>query len=272
MCNALETLRTLVDERIRDLPEKELVELFQKMNGLHVDGDLGPVTVRKIEQPRFCGVLDRASAVRARWDHTGWDGKAWKGQPFNMKLNYHVAAPIPGWSMLQTHEAFAQALESLSKVCAVVFLRVDTPANANLLYKVGPIDKASNTLAWCELPYGKDTPGTTLNSLIDNAEPWINSADPPNGRLDLVRVLAHETGHGLGLEHGPEGALLAPYYDRAIREPQAWDIQELQIRYGPHVVETPTTPPPQPPSNAKAKVDILLPSGIRYAGELDPVT
>lgn len=269
--NAIDVLRGLVADRLANLSEGELIAEFQRINGLVVDGDLGQVTKRKIMQPRFCGVKDNASATRARWDHTLWDGRAWKGTPANMLLKYHVADTIPGWSMQQTWDAFATALASLSAVCAVEFVRIDTPSGANLLYKVGIIDHPSATLAWCELPYGKDTPATQLNSLIDSEEPWANSADPPNGRLDIVRVLAHETGHGVGLEHGPEGALLAPYYDAKIRTPQAWDIQELQIRYGPHVV---TTTPPVPPSNpnAKLKIDILLPSGVKYHGELEPTT
>lgn len=270
--DAIEVLRGLVGEKLAGLNEADLIAEFQRINGLNVDGDLGPVTERKILQPRFCGVKDNVSATRARWDHTNWDGAKWKnGVPSNMLLKYHVAAAIPTWSMQQTYDAFASALGSLSAVCAVEFVRLDTPSGANLLYKVGPIDGPSSTLAWCELPVGKDTPATQLNSLIDNGEPWINSADPPNGRLDIVRVLAHESGHGLGLEHGPEGCLLAPYYDAHVRVPQAWDITELQLRYGPHVVATPTTPPASPPANPNTKcvVDIRLPDGAHFQGELE---
>jgi hypothetical protein len=272
--NAIDVLRGLVSDRLAGLSEADLIAEFQRINGLAVDGDLGPVTERKIMEPRFCGVKDNASATRARWDHTQWDGKQWKGTPTNMLLKYHVADLIPGWSVQQTNDAFATALGSLSAVCAVEFVRLDSPQGANLLYKVGNIDGPSSTLAWCELPYGPDTPAKTLNSLIDNSEPWVNSADPSNGRLDIVRVLAHESGHGLGLEHGPDGALLAPYYNAQVRTPQAWDTQELQIRYGPHVAVTPTTPPSVPPSNpnAKAIIDIRLPNGVHYNGELEPTT
>jgi len=216
-------------------------------------------------------VKDNASATRARWDHTLWDGKAWKGTPANMQLNYYVADALPGFSMQATQEAFAMALQSLSAVCAINFVRLDNPTGANLLYKIGKIDQAGSTLAWCELPYGKDTPATTLNSLVDKDEPWVNSASPPNSKLDIVRVIAHETGHGVGLEHGPEGALLAPYYDRQIRYPQAWDIQEMQIRYGPRVVEEPGTPEPVPPGDADALVTIVIPDSRTYQGAVPPL-
>ena len=78
MTTAIDTLRTLVSEKLASLPETDLVAIFQKIHGLKVDGDLGPVTERFINRPRFCGVKDHAAATRARWDNTLWTGSAWK--------------------------------------------------------------------------------------------------------------------------------------------------------------------------------------------------
>lgn len=270
----LEKIKALFEPSdIATLSDHEVIESYQAKYGLEVDGRLGPVTAREVERPRFCKTPDRlmAKGVRARWDHTNWTGTGWKnGTPSNMELTYCVAAALPGMSVQQTHAAFAEALGYWTAVCAVVFTRTDNPL-ANLYCQVGAIDGPSSTLAWCELPAGKDTPQTVLRAMFDSGEPWVNSADPPNARIDAVRVIAHELGHGLGLDHGPDGNLLAPYYDRTIRKPQAWDIDEVRLRYGPPV---PVNSPSQPPGNpdAKAVVTVLLPNGVKYAGELEPTT
>lgn len=256
---------------IAGVSDYELVETFQENAGLKSDGIIGPVTARTVERPRMCGVPDRlrAKGSRARWDHTNWDGKQFKnGVPSNMELRYHVVGALPNLTKAQTDAAFAEGLGYWTAVCAVVFVRVDNPQSANLLYKIGKIDGPSSTLAWCELPEGKDTPNTQLNSLFDSGEPWVVSNDPPNGRIDAVRVICHETGHGIGLDHGPDGNLLAPYYDPRIRKPQAWDVAEAQVRYGPPV----PVGGPSVPASGKAVVEILLPSGVKYHGELEPTT
>ena len=58
------------------------------------------------------------------------------------------------------------------------------------------------------------------------------SERPSGGSIDLVRVVAHEMGHALGLPHGPSGNLMQPTVDARIRRPKSWDIAEIQRRYG----------------------------------------
>lgn len=251
--------------------EQEVIEVFQEQNGLEVDGQLGQVTARTVERPRFCAMVLplQAKGTRARWDHTRWNGKAWVGEPANMQLTYHVVSELTGLTRQQTDAAFAEALKYWTDVCAVVFTPIQDAKTANVLIKVDRIDGESSTLAWAELPAGPDTPKTQLDSMYDSGEPWVDSADPPNGRIDAVRVICHEFGHILGLDHGPDGNLLAPYYDRSIRRPQAWDISEVQVRYGQPVPVTPTTPtvpPAGPPQQVRATV--YIPGLGQYDGEL----
>lgn len=270
--NAVETLRSLMDDDLKHLPEDKLIEIFQHIHGLKVDGRMGPVTEREIARPRFCAVEDklRAKGTRARWDHTTWDGKKFSGPPTNMVLLYHVAGALPNLSKGQTDQAFAEALSYWTAVCAVAFVPTADPNSANLLFEIGKIDGPSSTLAWQELPEGKDTTKTTLRGLYDAGEPWVDSADPSNSNIDCVRVICHETGHGLGLDHGPEGNLLAPYYDRQIRKPQSWDISEAQLRYGPPVpASVPDTPPA--PGQRRIKLDLIDEFGKRWNGEAVPV-
>lgn len=252
----------------------DLVRRFQGIHGLKTDGFAGPVTQRFLDMPRFCGVRDRETVAgqRCRWDHTTWDGSNFSGQPTAMGLNYFVGEPAPGLTQQQTEAVAAAAFAEIAAHGAVRFTPITTPTGANVIIKFGQIDGPSATLAYTELPCGPDTPAKLLDFLADNAEPWVDSADPPNGKIDFRRVLIHEMLHLMGLEHGPQGCIMAPYYDRSIRTMQAWDIQELQLRYGPPI--TAPAPPVTPPVNplAKAVIDVLLPTGVKYHGELDPTT
>lgn len=268
----LQAIKAIVrDQDQVGLSDHQIVAGFQEANGIRPDGIIGQVTARVVERPRFCAVEDklRAKGSRARWDHTNWDGKQWRdGKPSNMQLTYCVVGTLPNLSQTQTDAAFAEAFNYWTSVCAVVFVRTQDPARANLLCKVGKIDGASSTLAWCELPEGKDTPNTQLNSLFDSGEPWVVSADPPANRIDAVRVICHEMGHGLGLDHGPEGNLLAPYYDPHVRTPQAWDIAEVQLRYGPPVpVGSPSAPPANP--NVTWTIEMRSSDGQVLSGKLE---
>jgi hypothetical protein len=240
----------------------EAIAKFQAIHGLKIDRNAGPITQREMGRQRFCAVPDRIAldaASRCRWDHTQWNGSGWKeNKPATLILRYHVSSPLPGFSQEQTDAAFALALSYWAEVCAVKFER---NANApNLLFNIGKIDRASGTLAWQELPCGNDSPNSTFQGLYDSAEPWVISETPAPSKIDAVRVICHETGHGLGLDHGPEGALLAPYYDRTIRKPQKWDIAEAQFRYGPPV-EGPSVP-------AGKNQCVVTIDGKKYTGEL----
>jgi hypothetical protein len=169
-----------------------------------------------------------------------------------MLLTYAIEAALPGLSWTETIDAFDEALDSIAAVCAIEFERIPDARKANLFFEVRPIDQAGSTLAYQTLPCGPDTPQRQITGRYDTGEPWIVSVSPPPNRIDAVRVIAHETSHGVGLEHGPEGALLAPFYDRSIRTPQEWDIAELQIRYGPPLA----TPPIPPPTVADIIIDL----------------
>lgn len=223
----------------------QAVQKFQAIHGLIVDGEAGPVTQRELARPRFCAVPDRLvmdATQKCRWDHTRWNGTSWNERaPAAMLLRWHVTSALPGFSVEQTFAAFAEALSYWEAVCAVKFVRDES--QPNLWFNIRRIDRASGTLAWQTLPCGQDSPSTRLEGRYDSDEPWVISESPGPSKIDAVRVICHEAGHGIGLDHGPEGALLAPYYDRNIRRPQEWDIKEAQHRYGPPIVgEGPVVP------------------------------
>ncbi len=256
---------------VENRPLEDLIAEYQEIHGLKVDGDAGPVVERKLLQPRFCAVKDRLSATKCRWDATQWDGTKFKNGPIAMALLYNVVGTYPGMSPTETKATMADVMAAFPRVCAVAPVWTDDPSKANILIKVGKIDGPSSVLAWCELPCGPDTPATQLNALVDQDEPFVRQENPPNGRLDIDRIVRHEMGHGFGLDHLAEGNLMAPYYDPKIRDFQAGDIQELQLRYGPPVpVIAPTPVPPANPS-ASIVIDLWIPDGTgkqHWTGQL----
>lgn len=273
--SAIETFEKLVSliepADLEGLSDREVIEQWQAQYGLKPDGDLGPVTTRMVERPRFCGVRDRLNinGKICRWDRAKWDGKRFTTNPPQLCIvPYFVNGKAAKLTKQQTDSAVAEAVSAFMKVSAFVYVPVDSASAANLIISFGKIDGASSVLAWCELPCGPDSEATQLKSLVDDHEPWVISANPSNGYVDIVRVIRHELAHGAGMDHIADGNLLAPYYDANIREFQAGDIKELQLRYGPPVPVTPATPPPVPPANDKVRATVYIPGLGTYDGEL----
>jgi hypothetical protein len=245
---------------------EESIKKYQEIHGLKVDGVAGPVTQEYLDRPRFCSVPDRQTAdgSRCRWDHSKWTGTGWPAgqQPVALVLNWHVVESAPGFSYDNTVAIFQDAHNRWSNVCAIIFKYVSNSSQANLLYRFARIDRGGQTLAWQYLPCGPDGPNGQLDGRYDTSERWTYASleqPPVNSGIDLSAVACHEIGHGIGLEHGPQGALLAPYYSAAVRKPQDWDIKEAQLRYGPPVSAVPPEPTPPPdPVPPKGQLEIYI--------------
>lgn len=210
---------------------------------MNPQGELSP---HNSSQPiHICGVPESALAVAAaqvcKW-------------PFH-QLTWSVADPLPGLSDDAWQEAFRLALSYWSAVCWLDFEYTPNARTAHILATAGRIDGPSGTLAWSELPCGNPR---QLTQKYDTGEQrWVVSESPRGGELDIVRVVCHEVGHALGMQHIGAGNLLAPTYSASIRRPQPGDVAEMVRRYGRRPAAVPT-PVPVPPPNP---VPIPQPSG-----------
>lgn len=167
---------------------------------------------------RLCGVEDTlgVGSGMCRWP-----------QP---DVSWSIIADLPGWGREALQAAIESAFAGWSKVCGLrpVFRGFGERSNITIgVQTIGP----GQVLADCELPCGYSM-GHSARMRIDTAEAWVNAENPPSNRVDLVRTVCHELGHGIGIPHIGGGNLMAPTYSSQIRWPLAGDIAEAVARYG----------------------------------------
>lgn len=144
-------------------------------------------------------------------------------------ITWQLDAQLPGIERDALRGAIQAAGESWQRVCGVRWFE-GQGSRANILITTQR-ERPGGVLADCELPYPGMSADATLRLRIDEADAWAIADNPPPNRVGLVQVLAHEIGHGLGLGHGPQGALMQPTYSPRLWAPQAWDIVEARLRY-----------------------------------------
>lgn len=229
-----------VDDRLTELGWDSVRE-YQDFHGLKPDGDAGPVTRRSMAGLRICKGPERMTGSQVcKW------GKH--------DLKWHFSGRLPGLSDDEAKEAFRLATKYWEAVCDLRFQYVSQPGAADLLLQAGAIDTAGGTLAWQELPCGRDS---QKDGMYDTRDTWTAAESPQRGRIDLVRVAAHELGHGIGIPHIASGNLLQPTYDLRIRRPQSGDIKEAQKRYGAPKDQPDPTEPPIDPGDGITLFDIV---------------
>lgn len=183
----------------------------------------------------------------------------------SLDVTWGIAAGLPGFAADSFRSAATEAFARLSRVCGVRPRFIADASSANIILGIQTIGPGG-VLADCEIP--------TMRSMqqqcrmrIDTAEAWCISDNPPPNKIDLVRVIAHEASHGLGVFHIGSGNLMAPTYSARIKEPQAGDIAELVARYGiPTAQPTPVDPPAS--DDDWAALAALLEQGARIVARI----
>jgi hypothetical protein len=222
---------------------------FQKFFGIKQSGQLCAKTIRAMELYR-CGVPDRSVAGTNSEKHiqrlTTFTAKMlpkWA----KTALTYRVANYVNGLARSAQDDIIDKAFALWTNVAALQINRCNS-GDCDILVSTGQgqkdnFDGPGGVLAWCYLPDGSDS---QLLMEFDLDETWIT--DSKQRGVLMLNVAAHEFGHALGLVHSTlPGALMAPYYNPLVAEPQQNDdITKVQALYGrPTQVTTQEAPKPK---------------------------
>lgn len=209
-----------------DAALKAVVESYQAWHGLLVDGVVGEKTCESLSAPRFCRHGD------------AFEPPASLGGAINRWGKRHLTIEVVGsLGRLRDDEFRDGVIVGARRWSDVADLTFDlAPSNGDLILDTGSIDGPGRTLAYFQLPSSDGFLGR-LEGRADDDERW-------NEVIPLADVIAHEVGHALGLGHTNVPRQLMNPILSSIRTPQAaWDIPQVQARYG-----APKTPQPVPPT------------------------
>ena len=222
----------LTDEEVDEVTQPEVTVAlvgFASFHGLEPNGWPGPDVERVLNAPRMCQLPDVMPVGErlCKWN-----------LPENI-VTWHATGTVPGVTMDDHKAAVHTAMGYWNAVCGIKLTYSDNPRTCNIIITSGQIDRAGGTLAWSELPCGNPR---MVTQKYDSAESWCVDESPPPQRIDLVRVVAHEGAHAIGISHIASGNLLAPMYNPQIRRPQPGDIAEAVSRYGRRSPDLPSPP------------------------------
>ena len=207
-----------------------LLSHAQEFLGLIVDGKLGPKTMEAMSLPR-CGTRDHRR--RPGSEPTQFH-EACQLQ-IGVYLDFTGLKTIGDFSPQAAEEVFWDTLNQYEALVNVDFCRVDRKSKALIEVHVGPANRG--VLAWMEVfdGYSGQHSSRYNQDVIWDEDLFVGTA-------------LHENGHGLGVDHSPNGirSIMAPVHDPTIEAVvDEWLLNQLVPRYG-KVTETPPIPVPQP--------------------------
>ena len=155
--------------------------------------------------------------------------------PRDATIRYRLALPgLPGVSRDALRTVFRAACDWWEAECGLWFDEVDSREN---FVVTSMTQQPGGVLADCTLPYQ-----FPVRMRLDASEPWAIGSPIPNNRVGLLPVLAHEIGHGLGLDHGGNSLMRRTYaHDMRIGD---WERQLVREAYGPPRPRQPEGLPP----------------------------
>lgn len=225
-----------------DAPEtRTAIEQYRAFNG--VAGDESEL-VNHLMRPR-CGLPDqlaRADASLCKWP----------------MLDVTASQQLGGLNPLPTDvekSIYVEALQNWNEVCGIKLRLIEAFGGTNIYSQPGPCQ--AGVLAYSYLPCGASQ-SSKMAQVYNRATNWTRSL--------LLQVATHELGHAIGLDHGPQGALMMPTADGRITKPQTWDIAQVRQRYGdPQPGKDPSPVPGETPIPTPTPTDgslVILPQTL----------
>lgn len=196
---------------------------YQAWYGLTPDNVIGPITSSLLTEDR-CGVGDFAGAENAQWPRSC--------------MGVTVAYDFSSIPADIAKAAWKLAIEMWNRACGITLEMIGRVSEAMIWATDGPLPGA--VLAWSEL--ARDRCDSRLEQRYDTTISYV---------IDfLAKIIGHELGHALGLNHSRSRADLlfssignAPFSTY----PGPGDLREVLRRYG-EPTKPPTPPTPDKPT------------------------
>lgn len=196
---------------------RDAMAKYQEVNGLPITGRHDDDMTLALMCERRCGHPDAPYALRSQAQTLKW-GKlnlTWKF------ANYTLDIP-----QYEISDSFNKGFGVWSMVTPLTFTEVlaNEQADINITFK--RLDTVGNVLAQAYFP-----PVGRME--FDESETWCWKLPLGRGQVDLATIVAHESGHVIGLDHSNvRGAQMAPVYAGPMRHLASDDIRRAQSLYG----------------------------------------